>query len=92
VATKIDIERVMLELLAQRDADVSICPSEVARALEPHSERAWREMMPRVRDAAADMARVGRIRITRGDVELDLGELTGGPMRLRRGAQFEDRG
>jgi hypothetical protein len=90
MTTANEIDRAVMDLLSRRDADVSICPSEAARALAPHSGQSWRALMPNVRAVAAHMARAGRIRITRGDVELDPGELGGGPIRLRRGPRFDD--
>ncbi len=52
------------EILRQttaRGADRSICPSEVARALDPD----WRRLMTPVRRAAAELADAGRIDILR---------------------------
>lgn len=52
------------EILRQttaRGADRSICPSEVARALDPD----WRRLMAPVRRAAAQLAAAGRIDILR---------------------------
>lgn len=49
-------------LLAQRAAGKSICPSEVARALDPEG---WRRLMPQVRATAVGLARAGRLEITR---------------------------
>lgn len=57
------IERRILELVAQRGSDRSICPSEVARALAS-DELAWRALMPEIRAAAARLAELGRIRVT----------------------------
>ena len=37
-----DLERAILELLAQRDAGGTICPSEAARAVAPDD---WRPLM-----------------------------------------------
>ncbi|RZL56022.1 MAG: DUF3253 domain-containing protein [Variovorax sp.] len=69
-------------LLGTRAASTSICPSEVARALAD-DEAAWRALMPAVRRVAAAMAAAGRLRVTRGDVEVDAMS-AGGPIRLRR--------
>jgi len=44
-----------------RGAARSICPSEIARALDPD----WRRLMTAVRRAAADLAATGRIDILR---------------------------
>lgn len=70
-----DIERTILELLAQRDEGKTICPSEAARALADD----FRPLMDDVRRVADGMAQVeitqkGRV------VELDAAR---GPIRLR---------
>lgn len=70
-----DIERTILELLAQRDEGKTICPSEAARALADD----FRPLMEDVRRVADGMAQVeitqkGRV------VELDAAR---GPIRLR---------
>lgn len=79
------IAQAMLQLLGERAHAASICPSEVARALED-DEAAWRALMPRVRAVAADLQDAGRLRITRGNEVLGRNELEGGPIRLRRPA------
>ncbi len=70
-----DIERTILELLAQRDEGKTICPSEAARALAED----FRPLMDDVRRVADRMQQVeitqkGRV------VELDAAR---GPIRLR---------
>ncbi len=62
------IEAAIFEKLAQRDAGKSICPSEVAKDLEP--ER-WQRMMPRVRAVAVALAREGRLAITKKGKAVD---------------------
>lgn len=73
------------QLLDAREADASICPSEVARALAPAH---WRDLMPQIRAVAAELALAGALRITQGSVEIApaavLAGLTRGPLRLRR--------
>ena len=59
-----DDGRITAEILRQtaaRGADHSICPSEVARALDPD----WRRLMAPVRRAAAALAASGQIDILR---------------------------
>lgn len=68
-------------LLATRQDGATICPSDVARALAPQDEAAWRALMPEVRRVAAQLAAEGRLRVTRGGVEVDA-ESRGGPIRL----------
>jgi Protein of unknown function (DUF3253) len=85
------IESKILECLAERAPDASICPSDVACALAPGDEARWRALMPRVRDVAAGMLGDGRIRVTRGADSLAAGEFDGGPIRIRRGPAFPRR-
>ncbi|MCS4229625.1 uncharacterized protein DUF3253 [Stenotrophomonas maltophilia] len=82
-----DIAAAIIDLLGQRAASASICPSEVARALSPDAA-GWRPLMQPVRDAAAALARADRIIITRKDEQLDPDALGSGPIRLRRGPGF----
>lgn len=76
------IAEMINELLSARAAASSICPSEVARALES-DEAAWRELMPEVRRVAAKLASQGKLRVTRGDDIVDA-QSEGGPIRLRQ--------
>ena len=85
-----DIAHTIIALLHQRAPASSICPSDVARALA-ESETAWRALMQPVRDAAADLARAGKIIITQGDTQRDPDMIDVGPIRLRRGPGFPQR-
>ena len=76
------ISQTILQLLGKRAHESSICPSKVARVLED-DESAWRALMPKVREVAADLQDAGQLRITRGEVTLTRNELEGGPIRLR---------
>ncbi len=81
------IADIIRALLDARSPDASICPSEVARQVaQPGTD--WRELMPRVRTAAAVLAHRGVLTITRGDEILHPDELSGGPIRLRRGRNW----
>ena len=72
-----------IEALVDARADgATVCPSEVARALAG-DDGPWRELMPAVRAAAADMARRGRLSVTRGGRDVDALS-AGGPIRLGR--------
>ena len=51
------IERCMMKLLAERSAESSICPSDVARTLVS-DETAWRALMPVVRQVAARLRQI----------------------------------
>ena len=70
----------ILALLAERAEGATICPSEVARALDPGD---WRPLMPVVRDAAASLVASGDVEVTQGGEVVDL-ESARGPIRLRR--------
>jgi Protein of unknown function (DUF3253)/Domain of unknown function (DUF1952) len=82
-----DIAQEIVRQLSRRAADSSICPSEVARALQS-DEAVWRALMAQVREVAAAMRDAGRLRITRGRVEVPGDELHRGAIRLARGADF----
>jgi uncharacterized protein DUF3253 len=86
--TRTEIESAIRALLEEGDLESSICPSDVARSLADSSSDEWRQLMPQVRRVASELAAKGQIRITRGAQELDPGDLTGGPLRLRRGPKF----
>lgn len=72
----------ILALLASRAPTASICPSDVARALSS-DERIWRAQMPAIRRVAAQLAADGRLKVTRGALEVDA-LAKGGPVRIRR--------
>ena len=78
-----DIARTIASLLDARAADATICPSDVARAIEPDDEAAWRALMPRVREVASALATRGALRVTRRGVAVDA-LAPGGPVRLGR--------
>jgi hypothetical protein len=79
----------ILHQLARRPPPSSICPSEVARALAPHDDAAWRALMPQVREAAARLRASGRLRITRGGQDIAPDSLHHGAIRLARGPAFD---
>lgn len=84
------IAHTLLNLLARRAADSSICPSEAARALGGDAAT-WRARMPAVRAVAARLAVQGQVRLTRGAATLDphdLHTLGRGAIRVRRGPRF----
>lgn len=76
------IEESIFSLLAARRDGATICPSEVARALQPNNG-AWRELMPRIREVAAELASDDRLVVTRRGVVVDATD-PGGPIRLGR--------
>jgi hypothetical protein len=82
-----DIAQEIVRQLSRRAADSSICPSEVARALQSDAA-AWRALMPQVREVAAAMRDEGCLRITRGGVDVPSDALHRGAIRLARGPDF----
>lgn len=68
------------ELLRQR-AGKTICPSEAARAIGGDD---WRELMPLVRDVAADLVVQGRVIVQQKGKTVDI-TTARGPVRLARG-------
>jgi hypothetical protein len=75
-----DAEQAILDLLAQRDEGQTICPSEAARALA--GDGGFRELMPLVRDAAADLFGRGELEVTQSGKLVDPAQARG-PIRLR---------
>jgi len=72
----------ILRQTAERGADKSICPSEVARALAP-AEEEWRRLLGPVRAAAIRLARAGRIEVLRKGKPVDPEAEIRGVIRLR---------
>ncbi len=70
----------ILELLAQRGSEKTICPSDAARVLAGEDD--FRPLMPLVRDAARELVAGGRIEVTQGGNRVDL-DAARGPVRLR---------
>jgi len=78
------MNRIEAEILAHvraRGAGKSICPSEVARALEP-DEEAWRRLLGPVRAAAIRLARQGQVAILRKGKPVSVTEEVRGVIRL----------
>ena len=81
MVSNLKIESAILSLIAQRGAQSSACPSEVARALAPDE---WRELMPHVRSVAWSLRAQGLLDITqRGVPVLKMDEVRG-PIRIRQ--------
>ncbi len=74
------LERMILDLLAQRAADQTICPSEVARAIGGDN---WRELMEPARSAARRLVSAGQVEITQHGGVVDPSTAKG-PIRIRR--------
>lgn len=69
----------ILELLAARGPEKTICPSEAARTLAGDDD--FRPYMEPVREAAARLAGEGRIEVTQKGEPAEIGEARG-PIRL----------
>jgi hypothetical protein len=75
-----ELEAAILELLRERGAGKTICPSEAARRVAPED---WAGLMERTRAAAARLEAAGEIAITQGGVAVE-GSRAKGPIRLRK--------
>lgn len=74
-----DIRHRLMELVEARGPTKTICPSEVARSLQPDG---WRSLMPAVRRQAKQLVHEGNIDITQGGKVVDP-QHARGPIRLR---------
>ncbi len=68
-----------MSLLEARDEGKTICPSDAARALD---EENFRDLMPVVRGAAAELVADGKIDVTQSGRIVNIAEVQG-PIRLR---------
>lgn len=59
------IEALIAAMVAERGADKTVCPSEVARAIAGQDETKWRLLMHPIRLHAVKMAKVGALTIRR---------------------------
>ena len=73
------LEQRILEMLATRARDATMCPSEVARA---EGGEHWRERMEPVREAARRLVARGEVEILQGGRVVDPSTARG-PIRLR---------
>ncbi len=74
------LRKVILQAVAARGADKTICPSEVARVVSSGGE-AWRELMPKVRAEAHRLQADGLIDVTQKGKPVDPLSAKG-PIRL----------
>jgi hypothetical protein len=75
------LERAIVELLDQRAAGATICPSEAARQVSPEG---WRDLMEPARNAARRLMAAGRVQITQGGRAVADASRVKGPIRVRR--------
>ena len=71
------------DLLGQRAASSSICPSDAARAVGGQDEEAWRALMEPARRAARRMVARGEVEVTQGGRVVDPSTAKGA-IRIRR--------
>ncbi len=76
------IHECVLELLAERGAGRSICPSEAARMLAVRIDHPWQDLMRPVRTVVAKLVDSGVIEATQDGALVDIREVRG-PIRLR---------
>ena len=82
-ATTAQLEAAILDLLHERDAGKTICPSEAARAVAASDDRdACAPLMQPAREAAQRLVAKGKIVITQHGEVVD-GATVKGPVRLR---------
>ena len=74
------LEATILDLLAQRGAGATICPSEAARAVA--QDAAWRPLMEPARQAARRLVARGEVVTTQGGRVVDPSTARG-PIRIR---------
>lgn len=79
-AVDAQLEATILQLLDERGAGKTICPSEAARAVLPDN---WESLMEPARAAARRLVSDGKIVITQGGVVVDPSRAKG-PIRLRK--------
>lgn len=75
------LESAILDLLAQRAASSSICPSDAARVVGSADD--WRELMEPARRAARRLVAAGEVEITQKGSVVDP-STAAGPIRIRR--------
>ncbi|HEY2221563.1 DUF3253 domain-containing protein [Actinomycetospora sp.] len=75
-----DLEAAITDLLDQRGAGKTICPSEAARRVDPQD---WRDLMEPARHAARRLVDAGEVEMTQQGRVVDPATATG-PVRLRR--------
>jgi hypothetical protein len=78
-----ELEDAILQLLAERGPDKSICPSEAAKLVGGRAARHdWESLMEPAREAARRLVKAGRVVITQRGKIIDPARAKG-PIRLR---------
>jgi hypothetical protein len=78
-----ELEASIIELLSQRAAGATICPSEAARAVGGSDDDEWRPLMEPARRAARRLVAAGEVEITQRGRVVDPSRAKG-PIRIRR--------
>jgi hypothetical protein len=73
------LQQGILAALSSRSIKATLCPSEVARRMDPQH---WRALMPLVREAARSLAREGRVVVSQRGVALSPESIWRGPVRI----------
>jgi len=81
---KIEAREAITTLLARRDVDATLCPSEAARYIakeegDAEAEDAWREAMPQVHEAVDQLLEQGLVTLSWKGQQL---EQRAGPYRI----------
>lgn len=76
------LEDTIVDLLSQRPAGASICPSEAARIVGGSEDGQWRPLMEPTRRAARRLVDRGLVEITQGGRPVDPSSAKG-PIRIR---------
>lgn len=80
MTSKKQIENAIMELLGERGPGKTICPSDVARRLEPED---WRPLMPKVREAADGLRERKLVQVTQKGKAIASAQEAKGPIRIR---------
>lgn len=86
------LESAIIELLADRPASSSICPSEAARRVAPaggDEDEGWRDLMEPARSAARRLVADGLVAIKQRGRVVDPSTARG-PIRIARGPGWDD--
>lgn len=77
------VRRTLLQMVRERGAQASLCPSEVARRVAAEAGDDWRALMPAVRQAASELARAGRAEVLQRGQKQNPDGPWRGPIRVR---------